>query len=617
MILRSLVDGNRLDTLVDSVDFDLTCDLLCVGAGCSGVYLSDSAKRMGADVILIENEKTVGGMHTVGGVRGYYYGYENGAFMEDDQFVSENSQLAVDSANQWLKQVAMIKRLESAGVKTLFEHSPTGVWLKDDRIVGLQVFDGNKLINVRAKITVDATSDGHIIIMAGAKTRMGRPADNKTVPFSVISNYLWNDIRCGVNQDAGEVNQYDVKDFSKKLLLAHKDTKDTFKKGDFLYLATITGVREGVSFEGEHTMKYTDLLVGNTPENVLFWAYSDLDRHGNDRAIDDELFQNWWVISNLATVAMSIPVPIKSLIPKGLKGLVSAGRCLSCDSYLQSAVRMIRDMFRMGECLGIACALAIKQGVDIDKIDYEKYLSLVKDTGAFGGENKDFAFNSPSKKVPYVPIDLNPRNNLHLLDTTTPGACIWTCFLNKEDKELVEILVDKMNATKSLLEKYNCAIALGIMEQKIALPVLREIVNNRDCFYFTDCRRSNQFRSAVAICLLGRLGEIQDATLLESIVFSDTEFEREMYHTLEHNYLYYKLPDRNFVYFDVFTHGLAGLVKLYKKLNLNLSELNEKIKKVIKDGKVVDRIAYIKEPHQPTFVEITDFLTLMLKQTEE
>jgi hypothetical protein len=277
---------------------------------------------------------------------------------------------------------------------------------------------------------------------------------------------------------------------------------------------------------------------------------------------------------------------------------------------------MIRDMFRMGECLGIACALAVKQGVDIDKIDYEKYLSLAKETGAFGGENKDFAFNSPSKKVAYQPIDLNPRNNLHLLNTTTPGACIWTCFLNKDDSELAQTLVDKMNTTTSQLERYNCAIALGIMQNTKALPVLREIVNNRDCFYFTDCRRSNQFRSAVAICLLGRLGEIQDVKLLESIVFSDNEFEKSMYHTLEHNYLYYKLPDRNFVYFDVFTHALAGLVKLYKKLNLDLSKLNEKIKKVIAEGKVVDRIAYIKEPHQPTFVEITDFLTLMLKQTE-
>jgi hypothetical protein len=173
-----------------------------------------------------------------------------------------------------------------------------------------------------------------------------------------------------------------------------------------------------------------------------------------------------------------------------------------------------------------------------------------------------------------------------------------------------------MNTTTSQLERYNCAIALGIMQNTKALPVLREIINNRDCFYFTDCRRSNQFRSAVAVCLLGRLGEIQDVKLLESIVFSDNEFEKSMYHTLEHNYLYYKLPDRNFVYFDVFTHALAGLVKLYKKLNLDLSELNEKIKKVIAEGKVVDRIAYIKEPHQPTFVEITDFLTLMLKQTE-
>ena len=170
MILRSLENGKVVDKPQSLVNFDLCCDLLCVGAGCAGVYFADSAKRHGANVILIENSNTVGGMHTCGGVRGYYYGYTQGSFTQDDQFVKENSDLALNSADQWLKQVAMLDRLEKAGVQLLCKHSPVGVWLDGERIVGLQVFDGTNLINIKAQITVDATSDGHIILMAGAKT---------------------------------------------------------------------------------------------------------------------------------------------------------------------------------------------------------------------------------------------------------------------------------------------------------------------------------------------------------------------------------------------------------------------------------------------------------------
>jgi len=60
-----------------------------------------------------------------------------------------------------------------------------------------------------------------------------------------------------------------------------------------------------------------------------------------------------------------------------MKGLVTAGRCLSCDTYIQSAVRMNRDMFRMGECVGIAASMAALAGEDFLEMDYRKYFMRV------------------------------------------------------------------------------------------------------------------------------------------------------------------------------------------------------------------------------------------------
>ena len=84
----------------------------------------------------------------------------------------------------------------------------------------------------------------------------------------------------------------------------------------------------------------------------------------------------------------------------------------------------------------------------------------------------------------------------------------------------------------------NAAIALGIMGRRECLPRLRELVRARDCFYFLDCRRSNQFRSAIAICLLGRLGDTSDLDLLRGIVFEDGEFD-------SYEQILYPLPEND------------------------------------------------------------------------
>jgi hypothetical protein len=368
-----------------------------------------------------------------------------------------------------------------------------------------------------------------------------------------------------------------------------------------------------LTYEGEDTLRYDELLFGKQSEKVLFWAYSDLDRHGSLRAIDEDIFKNWWVISNLSTVVISIPVSMRCVVPKGIKGLVTAGRCLSCDTYIQSAVRMNRDMFRMGECVGIAAAMAALEGVDFLDIDYEKYLTRVKAKGCFGEYSRiTFAFDNsyrmylnkmnalgriPDKKYEglspdasiYEPISFDVDKNFRLLKTDAPGVAIWSCYVSTEENTVRERLYQEMLNTDNTLYKYNCAIALGLLEDACALPVLREIVQNRDCYFFTDNRRSNQFRSAVAVCLLGRLGTENELPLLLEILSAE-EVKRPMYHTLQPNYLYHNFPDRNFVYFSMLTHTCMAIYEIYKRCNLDMDQLHRFFCELFHDDTVLYRV---------------------------
>ena len=54
MDLIRLVDGSIIKTKVDTLNFDLTTDVLVVGAGCAGIYAAQSASSEGAKTTLIE-----------------------------------------------------------------------------------------------------------------------------------------------------------------------------------------------------------------------------------------------------------------------------------------------------------------------------------------------------------------------------------------------------------------------------------------------------------------------------------------------------------------------------------------------------------------------------------
>ena len=613
MKLYTLEDNklNISEELTD-VTFVMSCDILCVGAGAGGVYAADSAAREGCDVILLENSNCIGGMHVRGHVCSYYYGDEGGRYLEIDNKCNRDVFLAGNQQPE-TKQVLIYEMLKNSGVKILCRHTPIGVYTEENRVVGLLVLTDNGIISIKASLVIDGTSDGHLIRMCPVEKRYGRKIDGKTVPFTVRTQFFADRCYKSINADSGYSNQYDKADFSYKTILAHANAAKYIDKGEFINVAYLTGIREGLSFEGESTVEYTDIIFDNPCEKALFYAYSDLDKHGNDFALDEDIFQNWFVISNLATVTASIAVPLGCIVPKNIKGLVTAGRCISGDPYSISAIRMNRDMFRMGECVGVAAALAVKQQCNLTEIDYAQYLEIVNERGCFKGKKeRKFGFDNPHPRspIPYAPVEFSVEKNMHLLDTTAPGVAIWSCFISENKENDGEIIYKKLLSAKADLEKYNCAIALGIMNDFRALPALRDIVRNRDTFRFTDSRRSNQLRSAIAICLLGRIGCCDDIELLEDIIFNENEFKNPIYFekTEDINGYY------NSIYFDIFTHSCMALVKLYVAYNLDTSDLHKRFEALFENKKIIKRIT--SAPFgSPTFMEIYDFQNHILKIT--
>lgn len=78
--------------------------------------------------------------------------------------------------------------------------------------------------------------------------------------------------------------------------------------------------------------------------------------------------------------------PYRSLLPKGVGGLLVAGRHYSATPAAQKMSREIPPCMAMGEAAGLAAALALDAGVDVAAIDVRKLQAKLKAQGADPGD---------------------------------------------------------------------------------------------------------------------------------------------------------------------------------------------------------------------------------------
>lgn len=612
MRLSYLVNGTICTEEVQNALFEIKTDIAVVGLGAAGCYAAIAAAREGASVFGIEREEGIGGMPINGGVAFFYYGERGGTYEKVNNIANslDRSVYYTTGRVAETRRVVLHEMLKENGVEYVSGVTVTGIYTEKNRVTGVRVYDKGREFSVLCEILVDATSDGHIVRMCpGVQTYLGRSSDGKTVPFTNRSSALTpNGTVTHYNGDDGYCNQYEPYGFSERVLASHASKLWMAKKTDsrLLGVSVTPGVREGIRYLGEEFLTYLDIISGKEPERILFYARSDLDKHGSDHAMDDEEYRNWWVISNLATVTARIPVPFGAVVPKGIEGFVSAGRCLSVDSYASSAVRMNTDMFRLGECVGIAAALAIKEKCSFMNIDYAEYESICDKYNCRNGVYKDkFAYDHPSGKSPYEPVSFNMTKEeiYEGLASEAPGIAIWNAHVTKED---INSDLEGFLTSENRYLRYNSAVALGIRGSDKGLPVLRSVVENRDFEQYVGCRRSNQYKSAVAICLIGMLGDASDMDMLYPIITED-ELSLPLYSEISVGVE--ESATARAAYYQIFTHSVIALKTLAARFG-GEDALRVKLNEIFNDEfckKIINAVTFGK-PASSLGVEVKDFL---------
>ncbi len=408
-------------------------DVLVVGSGPAGFSAAVNAARQGANTLLLESAGTVGGIATVGLMSHFTGSVKSGFYTElldrmaqRNEGVQKNVRTVVIDPEQ-LKTL-MLQMLIEAGAHLLLYTFACGVIMENGAIKGVITESKSGREVILSKVIIDATGDGDLAAMAGVPYYKGREEDGLMQPATVMFKVAGVDesraVFPGSFETTVETDKGELQALAKALLpfpaghvLLYKSTLPgvvtvnmtnsigvdgtdarSMTQGEMIcrsqmndivnflreyvpgyencYLissASLLGIRETRHFEGLYTLTGEDILNQVQFDDwVVRDAHFNFDVHNlTGASLDKTGAQKHFPQNNHYTI------PYRCLLPKGVNGLLLAGRNISGTHMAHSNYRVMPMCVAMGEAAGIAAALAIQKNVEPKEVCVEDIQKLL------------------------------------------------------------------------------------------------------------------------------------------------------------------------------------------------------------------------------------------------
>lgn len=149
--------------------------------------------------------------------------------------------------------------------------------------------------------------------------------------------------------------------------------------------AQLMGIREGRRILGDYTMTIEDYLQRRSfPDEISRNSYY-IDLHFSEEEAAAELEHKIDMGARGLHYGKgeSHGIPYRSLLPKGLRNVLAAGRSISCDRRLLASVRVMPNCLCTGEAAGVAAAMAAQADGDVHTVDTAALRSRLQAQGAY------------------------------------------------------------------------------------------------------------------------------------------------------------------------------------------------------------------------------------------
>ena len=401
-------------------------DVIVAGSGPAGTAAAVMAGRMGAKVLIIEWNNSIGGIST-SGMMSHWTGsspmYTEILQRSADMNEGEQKGKIQQFINPENLKTVYLDMLKDANVDVLLYTFVCGVVMEGDQLTGVITESKSGRRVFRSKVVVDGTGDGDVAAFAGVEYHKGRESDGKMQPttlmFKVAGVDMSRAVLLGSFESTYQTEKGELQALAKEHipypaghLLAYKSTLpgivtcnmtnctdiDGTKAEDLTraeivcrsqmpaivkYLrefvpgfencyiisaGSMMGVRETRHFKGVYTLNENDILTAKVFDDwVVRGAHFNFDVHNmTGSGLDATGVQKKWAQPKGYTI------PYGCLVPEKINGLLLSGRNISGTHIAHSNYRVMPICVGIGAAAGVAAATAIKKGVQVRDIKGEE-----------------------------------------------------------------------------------------------------------------------------------------------------------------------------------------------------------------------------------------------------
>ncbi len=397
-----------------------TFDFVVAGGGVAGMCAALSAARLGHKVALIQDRKVLGGNNS-SEVRVGLGGRINiGPFPALGYLLNEFAPSRKGNARpadiyEDEKKLDII--LKEKNISLFLGYKVSSVDKSDSSIISSVIatnVDDYRTIKVSGHFFADCTGDATLGVLAGAEWSMGREAkseyDEPSAPetadgITLGAPVLWYseeenekqifpDIDWGLKIDEDtvqkvrrgqwywEVGMKDdqiadaekIRDYGMYVAYSnwayiknHSSFKGEYDKTALKWLSFYAGKRESRRLIGEFVLKEQDLRNFTIYDDGCVSTSWYIDNHEPDPE-NQKRFKDPWLSRGCLAPLDFYPIPFRCFYSKNVLNLFMAGRNISVSHLALGTTRVMRTCAMMGEVVGMACSVCLKNNILPSKI---------------------------------------------------------------------------------------------------------------------------------------------------------------------------------------------------------------------------------------------------------
>ena len=393
-------------------------DVVVLGGGTAGATAAISAASNGANTLVLEYLHGLGGISTMGLIGAYWHGVRSGFTEKVDEGVrnmapsdhprqiAKKGRHVTDWKMEWFR-----REILKAGGEIWFGSMGTGAVVEGNKVRGVVVSTPEGRGVVLSKVVIDSTGSADTAIAAGAAFEY---TDGRSVAIQGAGLGKKDPGDSYSNNDWLFIDDSDVLDISRCFVQArsklHKHY-DTVK---------IPQTRERRRVVGEYMVSVNDIIAGRRYSDTISCHKSSFDTHG---MIVDPFF----ILSppQKGHQVYEADVPLRSLLPKGLDGILTTGLGASAHRDAMPVIRMQPCLHNQGYAAGYLSAMAVKEGVSVRSVDVKKVQKHLVDIGSLPPRvltDKDFKGYSAAEMSEAADNVADSYTDLEIL-LTDPDRC--------------------------------------------------------------------------------------------------------------------------------------------------------------------------------------------------